>query len=574
MRTLVDVVVVLGGASLVLLTALQQPYNQNEWVQIAPYDRDLGSALAGTRQPPLDPLLGALVQRLVGEGQLQQRLVPVACGVLTLVLVAVLVRHWRLGWGGTLGLAFLATAPLFLRYSAYARPYALPLLLMIACAAAGTRWLDTGRKRWLLLAIVLAALLPLSRVPEPSVFLTLASAVLLVAGARRRLPRRRAWSLAVGLLVGLATSGTLMLLRLLSQASTHGGETLVDPGGVVDRLGPALGVVHRAVLPLYAAWFPWWPLTLAVVAVALLVGSTRRRLLGSWWWVPLVAGTLVFLAAFLLVVPEGMREYRIRFAYFLAPALAVLVAVVARAALASRGLRRVAGLALVLALVVSQQPTTWWVLTRDEAVDFERAGQVIEADVPDDALVVLDGPGRVGRWRQAYIGVGRGYLPAGAEVVTATQLTRTRLSEHADTGPVYLLVMDAACTSNVACSDEPADVWDGRLSGFREISRLQHLVLYAPTDDATGLTGLLEAMTALVDGYGPARAVPNAIVAARILERRHRVDEAAEVVDRACDAQPSSTARADCLDAVGRRLPDRVVAPDAVSGWRVRRSPA
>jgi hypothetical protein len=574
LRALVDVLVVLGGAALIVLTALQQPYNQNEWVQIAPYGHDLGTAVSGTRQPPLDPLLGSLAQRLVGEGQLQQRLVPVLCGATTLALTAVLVRRWRLGWGGTLGLLFLATAPLFVRYSAYARPYALPLTLMVACAVVGTRWLETGHRRWWVLVTLLAALLPLARVPEPTAFLAAAALALLVAGLRRRLPRRRAWSLAGALLLGLATSGTVMVLQLLSQSSTRGGGTLVDPLGVADRIAPALTAVQRTVLPLYADWFPWWPLTLAVVGIALVVGSTRRQLLGSWWWLPLVAGTLLFLAAFLLLVPEGLRDYRIRFAYFLAPALAVAVAVVARAAGATVGWRRPAGLALVLALVASQLPMTWWVLTRDESVDFHRAGQVIAADVPDDALVVLDGPGVVGRWRQGFIGQGRGYLPAGTEVVTAGQLTRTRLEEHADSGPVYLLVMDAACTSNVACADTPGDVWDGRLAGYREVARMPHLVLYAPTGDDTGLTGLLDAMTALVDGYGPAHAVPNAIVAARILERRDRADEGGELVRRACNAQPTATARAACLDAVEHRLPDSVQAPDAVSWPRLRRTPA
>lgn len=567
-------VIVIGGAALLVLTALQQPYNQNEWVQIQPYGADLASALGGTRQPPLDPLLGTLAQRLLGEGQLEQRLVPVACGVATLALTAVLVRRWRLGWGGTLGLLFLATAPLFLRYSAYARPYALPLLLMMACAVVGTRWLETGHRRWLVLVTVLAALLPLARVPEPTAFLGMAALALLVAGLRQRLPRRRAWSLAGGLLLGLATSGTLMVLRLLSQSATRDGATLVDPFGVADRLVPALTAVQHTVLPLYAVWFPWWPLTLAVVGVALVVGSTRRQLLGSWWWLPLVAGTLLFLAAFLLLVPEGLRDYRIRFAYFLAPALAVVVAVVARAAVAARGWRRATGLVLVLALLGSQLPMTWWVLTSDESVDFQRAGQVLEADVPDDALVVLDGPGVVGRWRQAYIGEGRGYLPEGTEVVTANQLARSRLQDYADSGPVYLLVMDAACTSNVACSDTPGDVWDGQLAGYREVARMSHLVLYAPTGDDTGLTGLLDAMTGLVDGYGPAHAVPNAIVAARILERRHRPDEGGEVVRRACDAQPSASARAACVDAVERRLPSAVLAPESVSWPRVRRSPA
>ena len=574
LRAVVDVLVVLAGGVLIWLTALQQPYNQNEWVQVEPYGSDLRSAVSGTRQPPLDPLLGALVQRLVGVGQIEQRLVPVLCGVGTLALVAVLVRRWRLGWGGTLGIVFLATAPLFLRYSAYARPYALPLFLMVACAAVGTRWLETGRRRWLLLAAVLAAALPLARVPEPSVFLTLGAAALFVAGTVERWPLTRAWALCAALLLGLVTSGTAMLLALLSQTSTSQGQSLVDPLGALDRFGPALTAMGQSVLPLYADWFPWWPLTLAVVGLGLVVGSTRRQLAGSWWWLPMVAGTLVFLAAFLLIVPEGLRDYRIRFAYFLAPALAVVVAVVARWGLSRPVWLRIPVLALVLALVGSQLSLTRGVLTEDEAVDFERAGAVLAAEVPTDALVVLDGPGAVGSGRQAFIGRGRGYLPAGHRVVTANQLTRTRLEDLPRRAPVYLLVMDAACTSNVACTDPPDDAWDGSVDGYREVHRMPHLVLYAPDDDATGLSGVLAAMTALVEAYGPAEAVPNAIVAARILDRRQRDDEAETILDRVCVDQPSEQSRAVCSTVVKRRLRDSLLAPKAVNGTKVRRSPA
>ncbi len=79
-KLLYAVGIALGGV-LAVLTALNQPYNQNEWAQIQPYDSwDPAVVTGGTRQPPLDPLLGALVQHLTGVGQLQQRIVPIVCG--------------------------------------------------------------------------------------------------------------------------------------------------------------------------------------------------------------------------------------------------------------------------------------------------------------------------------------------------------------------------------------------------------------------------------------------------------------------------------------------------------------
>ncbi len=555
LRTAADLAIVLLGAVLIVLTVLQQPFNQNEYVQLAPYgDADLGTAVTGTRQPPLDPFLGVLVQRLLGEGQLQQRLVPVAAGVATLALTAVLMRRYGWRWAGTWGLLFLATAPLFVRYSAYTRPYAVPMALMLLAAVVGALWLDTGRRRWLLLAFVAALLLPLSRVPEPSVFLGTAALLLVLAGLRGGRPRRRPWALAGVLLLGLTTVGTAMLLRLLAQDSTTKGTSLIelDPSAVTGRLAPAADALRDLVLPLLAQWLPWWPLTLLVVVLALALPAARRPLLGSWSWLPLVLGTLVFLAVFLLLVPVGLRDYRIRYAYFLVPPLAIALAAVVHALAARPRALRWLGPALAAALVVTQLPTTWQVLTRDDAVDLDAAGAMVAAHVPDDALVVLDGPGEAGRWRQAFFGDER-FLPEGRTVVTVRALTRDGLAVSVHDGPTYLLVMDAACVSNVDCSDQPADVWDGQLPGYEEVARDQYVVLYRPTEERTGVTGLLHAMIALVDGYGAARAVPDAIVAARVMVRRGQDEEAAALLGRVCDAQPTDADLDACETAIEKR---------------------
>ncbi|MGI8711396.1 MAG: hypothetical protein ACR2LA_10430, partial [Acidimicrobiales bacterium] len=49
---------VVTGAALMLVTALNQPFNQNELAQIGPYGSDdLSTIASGTRQPPLDAWL-------------------------------------------------------------------------------------------------------------------------------------------------------------------------------------------------------------------------------------------------------------------------------------------------------------------------------------------------------------------------------------------------------------------------------------------------------------------------------------------------------------------------------------
>lgn len=580
LRLVVDLALVLLGSALIVVAALNQPYNQNEYAQMGGYgDPDLRDAVTATRQPPLDPFLGVLAQRLLGEGHLEQRVAPVVAGILTLALTALLLRRSGLGWAGSAGLLLLATAPLFLRYSGYTRPYAVPLALMLACAVVGSTWLDTGRRRWLLAAFTTALLLPLARVPEPATFLATASLLLVVAGARERLPRGRAWGLAAVLLLGLLTAGVAAVVQLVAQGSTSQGTSFLDlaPSAVLDRVVPAATTVVDRIAPMYALWFPWWPLVLLVLGLALALPSARRHLLGSWYWLPLLLGTVAFLLAFQLLVPLGVRDYRIRYAYFLVPPLAIAVAAVVHALAQRRRIGPWVGVLLTAALVVTQAPATWQVLTRDQAVDLAGAGRVIDDVVPDGAVVVYDGPGAVGRWRQPFFGEER-FLEGDHTIVTARELSRGQLTVDAKDGPTYLLVADAACISNVECTDRPADVWDGRLAGYEEVGRLEHLVLYAPRDPVPGLTGLLTAMTALVDGYGPRWGVPDAIVAARVLERRGRPVTATHLLRSTCTAQPTLELRAACAREIGKRRLGELLAPTGAGGvvsvTRVRRSPA
>ena len=554
------VLVVALGAALLVVTAVNQPYNQNEWVQLRPYDKpDLGEAIAGTRQPPLDPLLGVLVQRLLGEGHLLQRLVPVVSGVGSLVCMAVLLRRLGLGWAGPLALLFMSTAPLFLRYSAYTRPYALPVTLMLLCAVAGSTWMDSGRRRWLVVAVVTALVLPLSRVPEPSVFLVVAATLLAVEGGRRVVPRARAWPLAGGLLLGLVTVGLGMLIRLAAQSETRVGHRPlidVDPSRVLARLRPGAAEIWNIVVPEYLEWFPWWPLTLLLVLTGLALPASRRRLFATWYWWALALAPLVFLVVFHTLVPLDLRDYTIRFAYFAVPPLTILVGVVGHVAgrggaARQPGRLRWVGAALVTALVLSQLPATWRVLTEDEVMDLEGAGRLMANRVPAEAVVLFDGPGRTGHWRQRFFGKAR-FLDAGTTVVDLTDLARGRPELPAGAGPVWLLIMDAECVSSVACDLAPA-AWDGRVEGFRPVGRPSHLTLHAPTEGQRGLSGVLRAMQALVRAYGPERSVLNALLAARILSRRDRVDAAAALLAQVCRGQPTTGDEAECRTQARRR---------------------
>jgi len=517
---LLHALAVLVGATLSVLAAINQPYNQNEWVQIAPYDSwDPVAVTSGTRQPPLDPILGALVQHVTGVGQLQQRLVPVAAGIGSLILMALLLRRLGLRVHGVAALWFMATAPLFLRYNAYARPYALPLLLMLLCAYAGSRWLDDGDRRWLAVAVGGALLLPLARVPEPVVFLGSSALILLLAGWHHWLSRGRAWWLGGGFLTALASVGALTVLKLGNQKAAATGKSLIDldPGRALDRIPTGVRELRDFVAGSYAEWFPWWPITLLVVVLAMALPSSRRRLSTTWWWLPMVLAPLAFLALYHSVNPFPLdeRHYRIRFAYFWIPSLVVLVAVTSEAV--SRHARRAAawaGPACVGVLLVSQLPTTVVVVTENDAVDVRQVATLAEDRLAADAVLLYDGPSPDGHWRQPFFGGVRWFDGAHARVVTPAKVAAGRSTIGAASGPIFLVVLDAPCVDSVACDspDHPID----EIAGWDVAERFDWFTLYAPADGQAGRGGAIEALEALARAYGPGYAQVNEDAAERL----------------------------------------------------------
>lgn len=542
---------VLLGAVLIVVTAANQPYNQNEWQQIAPYDDpDLGEAVSGTRQPPLDALLGTLVLRLVGAGHLEQRLVPIACGIGSLVLTVLLLRRLDLGFAGVAATAFMAMSPVFLRISAYTRPYALPLTLMLLCAWAGTRWLDTGHRRWLAVVVVGAIGLPLSRVPEPTVFLGTAAALLAVAGLRDPERRARCWTLAAGLLVPLVTIGVWSSLTLARETQETSADTaLLDlsPANALARTPAGLRELRDHVLPLHADWFPWWPVVLAAVVIGLLLRPSRRALLATWYWVPLALAPLVFLVAYHTVnaFPLEMRHYQIRFAYFWVPPLVLLIGA-ALAALARRrsAALRTTALVLAAALLVGQLPGTWRVMTENDAIDLAQAGQAVEQHVPPGAAVIYDSAARAGWWRQHFYARER-FLDHDVRLLTAEKIAEGNVRIPRD-APVHLLLLDSACASSVAC-DTPSRQWSGTVDGYERVARVDRFTLYSPTEDQHGRSGAVRALRSLVAAFGVEWAVTDAAAAARLLEKRGRADKASALLRRVCAAHEGPEA-ADCRD--------------------------
>ena len=329
--TLCYIGAVLVGSVLIVTAAIRQPFSYDELQQIAPYgSSDYDTITGATRQPPIDPLLGALFHHLFGEGQLQDRLVPVLSGIASLIVMSLLLRRFGLRYAGAFAVLVLATAPLMIRYSAYTRPYALPMLLMIVAAYAITAWLQDGRQRWLWLAAISSVLLPLIRVPEPTVFLVITAATMWWYHRRGHLTVRQ--YLPVTVITGVAVL-TVGLTQYFSLAESANQYFSTDASDVINRFPDGVHEVFTWFFPLMADSFPWWPLTLLVL-VAVVALPRARRTLGEWpmFW-PLLAAPIAFAVAyhFFNALSFDALPYRARAAsFFLLPFILVVAALADR----------------------------------------------------------------------------------------------------------------------------------------------------------------------------------------------------------------------------------------------------
>jgi hypothetical protein len=526
------------GAALIISAAINQPFNQNELAQIAPYSSDsLAEITGGTRQPPLDPLLGAMFQHLLGEGQLQQRLVPVLSGMGTLIVVSLLLLRLGLGAAGAFGVWVLATAPLMVRYGAYTRPYALPLFLMVVFVYSAQRWLYEHKRGSLVLVGVAAVLLPLARVPEPTVFLVATAATLAWLGLRGRLPLIQAAPLTAIGLGAVVLVGYPMSRKLATDTNTFVDLSLP---GIITRFDASLHEFATKFLPLLAAWLPWWPITLLVIVATLAVRDSRRQLMRWWFLWPLLAAPVLFSLAYHLLVTEELA-YRSRAAhFFVVPYVLMIVALASAVVGATARSRRVrAGLAALLcAALFAQLPGTVGAIIRNGAPDFDKAGEVIAASVPADGVVLYDRPARPNQARLGFLAQSR-YLEDTRSVLVVEEVARhpRRLLSGA---PIYLLI-NGQCIKEDRCDlsssrwDEPLTAlpsarWDEPIPGWRIHSRFDRFTLYAPVTGLSGHEAASELLASVGDELGPELGFVETFAAAALLELQGRPQEGRRLI--------------------------------------------
>jgi hypothetical protein len=524
---------VVVGAVLMVIAAENQPYNQNELEQIRPYGgNDIDKIIHATRQPPLDPLLGALVQHIVGVGQLRQRLVPVAAGIIALILMSLILRQLRCGIGGVFAMWAMATAPLLVRYSAYTRPYALPLMLMLAYVFAAIRFEESRSKRWLVLLVIAAAAMPATRVPEPNLFLGVVLVITLWRVWRLRMARELAIPLVAVPLLAIALIGYPLYRVLAGQA-----ENIWDPSpsGVVDRFPAGVHEVVHGFLPLLSEYLPWWPLLLTGLVAVVAIPHSRRRIAEWWFFWPLLAAPVIFGLAYHFMNPYSfeVRPYRMRMAIFFVPAFVLIVAALADAAIDTKarwtGRARVGLGVLVLALIVTQLPSTAKVLTQNEAPDFQQAANVLKHDIPRNSIVLYDTISPVGRWRQPFSGKPR-YIQDRPFVHDV----RSMMKHPRDLpvrGPVYVLILDSECSYSVVCDLKPAP-WDQTVPGWHVAKRFDRFTLYAPDAPLSGRAGVALTMEAFGRDLTPKYGFVETYTAAAVLKIMGDADRARKVIEK------------------------------------------
>lgn len=540
------------GALCIGIASWKQPYNQNELLQMAPYGSDrISTIISGTRQPPLDPLLGSLIQHALGVGQLRQRLEPALSAIGTLAAMAFLLRRSGLRWPGVFAMALMATAPLFVRYAAYTRPYALPLFLMMIFVIAGQLWLETGRKWWLILMVVSAVTLPLSRVTEPTAWLVTTAITLAVLAWRGRIAWGRAGPVIGVCALALTAVGYPMVHSLRDAAP---GLWDPSPAGIAARFGTGAHELLTGFLPLMAEWIPMWPLLLcAMLAAASL--REARRLLATWWFFwPLLVAPIAFALAyhFTTTVNLWALPYRPRAAYFFVPAMILIFAAVAAGINGATKVptwARTTGIAALLLALVGQLPSTWGVMNQPDEADFKAAGELLARQVPSTAAVIYDRPTPVGAYRREFLAPNR-YLTRPDQLIQARALARHPGALPVD-APLYLLV-NTECV-NDRCRTH-AQHWAPAMEGWQVLGTVDRFTLYGPTADQHGPVAAADLLRQLGALLGPQRGYVDVYAAAALQHHVGHVKRAQAILAGMFSATDEDLRRAIMADAARKQL--------------------
>jgi hypothetical protein len=449
-------VVIAIGAGVLFLATIDEPYHIDELRQVRSYGLSVGEVIDASlaqEQPPLDSLLNAAAQRVIGVGDVRQRALSATFGVGSLILMGSLFLRAGFGSGSPVGLAVLAVSPALVFVTGYARPYALPLFLMLAFLVLADTWMRRGGTAIAVGMFLVGIALPLSRTAEPIMFLGSVIIVLLAYPVARRstTPRveRRIPIVAAG--TGLVLTGLPVFLLLRSELAEYD-----DTGGtVIDQLSRLWSEVPLVI----ARAIPLWPLVLAVVIAGLVLPRARDLLVSLWWFWVILAVPIVFALAFVLRTPVDQPYYE-RYVFTWIPVLAVITGAVTHAVFSHVRSHEVvipfsvgtvvAILLLGTTLALAQD------LSESELADWKAAAAVIDEQTSSETVIVFDAVRALGLYRTPFAGRPR-YTGADRLVPSAVDIARNPDLIPADR-PIALMLLNQR-PDMVGWSSTPVDDW-------------------------------------------------------------------------------------------------------------------
>ena len=338
---------------------------------------------------PLHFLIAWAVAHL-GFGLGGLRLVSAAFAVASLPLVALLGARLAGRRAAVVATALVAPSWLFLFHGVYGRMYSLFLFCSLACTLALLAALDRGgRARW---ALWVGTGL-LAAAAHPYALLLLAGQAAYVIVSRR--DRLREAALAGAALLVLGTPFWLTDLVLVDRVDVG-----VGGGGGGQKLGGPEAVARYLWRSLGDATAGWWPVTAAVLVVAVAGRVALRRSARSF----VLCSVGVTAAAFALAKLGGSASPESRHLIFLAP----LVAIALAAAIVRLGRRQPAlVVAAVVALVGLEVAWAWnrtpalfeWEPDLRQAARAEAEAWLALTSRPDDVFFGYE-PLYLGAWER------------------------------------------------------------------------------------------------------------------------------------------------------------------------------
>lgn len=399
-------VAVIVGASVLSVAISEEPYHIDELRQVGYYGGSIFDVVVGSakqQQPPLDPVLNTLIQRWIGVGDVEQRLLSVLCGVGSLGLMGWMT--WRSGMrlGASVSVLVMASSPLLVGVTAYARPYALPVALMLLYLAGLSLWLEERRRSGLAVVAVSGVLLPLSRTVEPTVFLIVAVGMLAISPWNGS--HRTSWkgSVVPPLVISLCclffvAIPTLWALDTYMDAYTTGRAfiNISQLTRIVTEFPVVLGET-----------FVFWPAAVGIIILSSMTPRVRRFLVDLYWWWPLALVPLLFAILFAVRSAET-QPYFGRYAFSLVVPFAVLCGALADDI---RGHWRtppdVLRLGMATLIVVTLGMSGFELredLTTTSNVDWREAADAVELLAEEGTVVLFDAVRPFGAYRTSFAG--------------------------------------------------------------------------------------------------------------------------------------------------------------------------